>query len=124
MVVPALAQVVAHLTEENRRLKAENDALRAQLGEDGAVYVMTRMNPMWHANDIFAGRTKVCFTLEEVHATIAAFGANFPDQARAQGMVDYARQHLTADKPMSDVMIPERGGSDMYVCSVTRYSRV
>ena len=124
MGVAALAQVVTHLTEENRRLKEENDALRAQLGGDGAVYVMSKMNVMHHTHDIFNGRTKVCFTLEEVYATIEAFGSNFPDKARAQRMVDYARQHVTADKTTSDVWLPESVGPNMYVCSVTRYSRV
>lgn len=124
MQAVALAQAVTHLTEENRRLKEENDALRAQLGEGGAVYIMRKSNRFYQENDVFHGAEKVCFTLDEVHATIEAFGANFPDQARAQRMVDYARQHVTADMTDSPVLIPELGGSDVYVCGVTRHARV
>lgn len=124
MEVVALAQAVTHLTEENRRLKEENDALRAQLGEEGAVYIMRKPNMLHRPNDIFDGGEKVCFTLEEVHATIAAFGRQFPDSARAQRMVDYARQYVTADKTASEVWIPETIGPDMYVCGVERHARV
>lgn len=124
MDVLALTQVVTHLTEENRRLEEENAKLRAQLDGDGAVYVMRKPSQKYRFSDIFDGGEKVCLTLDEVHATVAAFGAKFPDQARAQRMIDHARASVTSDKNSSDVIVPETVGPGIFVCTVERHPRV